>query len=323
MSWIKENKFLFGFIVVTGLGAGALGYLVLGAKGKYDEAQSTYTERANELNRLQRLAIYPNQKNLDKLVAQKEQVSAEVKKLSDGLIAQQLPIEDITPEKFQDKLNATARAVRAKAAAHSPPIQLGKDANSSAKFYLGFERYETAPPEKNAAPVVARQLKAMDWLINTMIDKNVGALTELVRDELPEEKGAKAEAKPEDKKGGGKPSPKEAASKLAIHRHNITLKLLCDQQHFRDFLNAIVANKQQYFVPRLITVKNEKATGPARSSVVAEVTAPPVDPNAPPAAGTPQTPTTAPVSQFIVGEERVEVTLLLEMLDFVEPAPAK
>ena len=46
MNWIKENRFLTGFIVVTLLGAGALAYLVMSAKATLDEADALYLKLA-------------------------------------------------------------------------------------------------------------------------------------------------------------------------------------------------------------------------------------------------------------------------------------
>ena len=37
MNWIKQNKFLSGFIAVMVIGVGALGYLLFTAKSRYDE----------------------------------------------------------------------------------------------------------------------------------------------------------------------------------------------------------------------------------------------------------------------------------------------
>lgn len=324
MNWIKENKFLFGFLIVMVLGVGAGGWFLLEAKGRSTEATENYQRRIAELNRLQRLPIFPNQKNLEKIVAQQTEVNTEVSKLASTLIAQQFPVEDLTPEQFQDKLKAAVTAVKNKAEQSSPPVKLPEP-----KFFLGFDPYETAPPPKEAAGVLGRQLKAIEWLCNQMIDNKIAELRPINRELLPEEKGrAKApEAKPATpaKAAPGKPGDKSAkgGSRYEVEKHPITLVFVTEQSRFRALLNAIVANKSQFFIPRLVSVKNEKPQAPPRvvEAVAPAPSAVPGAPGAPSpdAAAAPAVPA-APVvpATYIVGEEKVEVTLVLDLVDIRE-----
>ncbi|MEA3209973.1 MAG: hypothetical protein QOE70_3030 [Chthoniobacter sp.] len=325
MNWIKENKFLFGFLIMVGIGAGVLGFLVFSAMGRYDGERSTYEEKVAELNRYQRLPVFPNQKNLDKLLDQKKQVNEEVAKLASSLAGQQIPIEDMTPERFQDKLRASVTAVKTKAGQNRPPTRL-----TQAGFFLGFEKYETAPPDKQAATALGRELKVIEWLTTTLIEKNVIEIKALVREELPEEKGRVKveEAKPGAAKGGK--SDKDKAVRVAVQKHPIELTFICDQGSFREILNAIVQYKGQFIIPRLVTVKNEKEKGPPRIAAAAPAPAG-ADPLAPAPADAAAAAVVAaaaaaasvPVgSAYIVGEERIEVTLALEMVEFSE-VPAK
>ena len=55
MSWIKENQLLAGFAGVTLVGVGALGFLSLQSKGRYEETLATCEQDSQELNRLQTL----------------------------------------------------------------------------------------------------------------------------------------------------------------------------------------------------------------------------------------------------------------------------
>ncbi len=324
MNWIKENKFLFGFLVVMALGVGAGGWYLLGAKGRYDEAVSDYERRVGELNRLQRLPTFPNQKNLDKIVAQQNEVNAEVSALASSLMAQQIPLEELSPEKFQDELKKSVTAVKTKASQSSPAIKLPEP-----KFFLGFEQYETAPPAKEAAAELGRELKAIEWLCNQAIENKVAEIKRLDREALPEEKGrvkvqVKKPAAPA-KGAPGKPdATAKAGSRYEVEKHRIELTFVADQARFRQFLNAIVSHKGQFFIPRLVSVKNENTKAPPRIAAAAAVEVPAApDPNAP-AAATPPTvaaPTAPAVaSTYIVGEEKVEVTLVLEMVDFHEAA---
>ena len=323
MNWIKENKFLFGFLVVMALGVGVGGWFLLGASTRYEEATSDYQRRVGELNRLQRLPTFPNQKNLDKIVAQQSEVNTEVSARASSLIAQQIPVEDLTPEQFQDKLKASVTAVKTKASQSSPAVKVPEP-----KFFLGFDTYETAPPAKEAAGVLGRELKAIEWLCNQAIDNKVAEIKRLDREPLPEEKGRvrAQEKKPAvpAKAAPGKPDPNaKAGARYEVEKHRIEMVFVSDQARFRQFLNAIVSHKGQFFIPRLVSVKNENQKAPAR--IVAAVEAPPAPDAATPAAGTPPAAAApaapaapAVASTYIVGEEKVEVTLVLELVDFRE-----
>lgn len=320
MNWIKENKFVFGFLVVTVIGVAVGGWFLFGAMGRNDAAMEEYQRRVAELNRLQRLPIFPNKKNLDKIVGQQTEVNTEVSALASSLAAQQLPVEDVSPEQFQDKLKAAVTSIAAKAKGSSPVVKVPEP-----KFFLGFERYETAPPAKEAAGVLARELKAIEWVTNQLIDNKVVAITKLDRDPLPEEKGGTkappAPPAPLGKQAPGKPAEKGGV-KYEVEKHNIQLVFVADQVRFRKFLNAVADYKSQYFIPRLVTIKNEKPLAPARVLAAPPVAAvaDPAAAAAQPAPGTPAVPAAAPAA-YILGEEKIEVTLLLEMVDFREVTP--
>src|SRR5689334_13403011 len=104
MSWIKENKFLAGFTAATVVGAGALSFLLLQAKGKYDEASTNFEQESTELNRLQTLKPFPNTENLKKLEAQKKEHAAAIVQLQQSLRKLELPTEQVSAQQFQDRL---------------------------------------------------------------------------------------------------------------------------------------------------------------------------------------------------------------------------
>ena len=277
----------------------------------------------SELNRLQKLPTFPNQKNLDRLAEQKTEVNTEASALAAALVAQQIPMEDMSPESFQDKLKSVATAIQAKAKQGNPPTKL-----PSEKFFLGFERYETAPPAREAAAAVGRELKAIDWVVNKLLDNRVAEIRSLTRAELPEEKGR---IRAGEKKAPATPVPaKPAAGKAAgkggalakdtvdhqVELHRIDLVFIADQARFRQILNSITEYKGQFFIIRTLAVKNEKQVAPPRLLAAADGSA-----AAPAADGTAAG--AAPASSYLVGEEKVEVTLVLEFVEFSENQPAK
>ncbi|MCE9609769.1 MAG: Amuc_1100 family pilus-like protein [Chthoniobacter sp.] len=294
MNWIKENKFLTGFMVVMLLGLGGIGYLLFTAMGKYDAAQMEYSGKSAELTRLQKLNPSPTKKTLDQLVAQKKEASEVVADFQKSLAAISIPAEPMTPEQFQDKLKATKTAIVEKAAAAGTTLP--------AKFFLGFDAYEGRPPAADAATPLGRQLKGIEWVLTQLFDSRVIELGSegkdpIKRDPLPEESGKKAE-EPVKKGAGGS---KEAKAKPLVTTHSFEIKMVCKQDALARVLNALVGPQApQFFIPRLITVKNEKSTLPKTD----------LNPN----------PDKEKKSGgFILGEEKLQVTLVIDMVDFAAP----
>lgn len=327
MNWVQENKFFTGFIAVMVVGVGFLGFKVLSASGALEEAESAYNTKASAYNRLRRLDPFPSKKNLEAFEAQKAEAAQVINQFQAELAKKEFPLEPTTPEAFQDALKKAVTETRAKAAAAS--VTLPKD-----KFYLGFDRYETAPPDKDAAPALGRQLKAIEWVVEQLIAARIIELKELKRPELPEEKkGGTGQSRPpergsRDRGGdrGGKPSRPEL-----VTSHPFDLVFIGKPPQFSNFLNTVVSPKApQFYVPRAIRVTNQKQSGPPRAVENAEPPPPPVDPAAaPPAPGAapaPEAPAAPTVGDihYIVGEEAIEVALRLEIVDFAETtAPAK
>ena len=300
MNWIKENKFLAGFFAVMLAGLGALGYLLFAAMGSYDEATTRYNEQASELGRLQGLPLSPDKKNLDALVAQKKDAAEVVAAFQASLATKAFPLVPMTPEEFQDKLKATKTAAVERAAqggTHLPE-----------KFFLGADTYETRPPTPEAAAPLGRELKAIEWVLNQLFDNHVTDLEPMKRDPLPEESGKKG-----DKKG-----------KL-VSTHSFEITMVCRQPALAAIMNAITGPKApQFYIPRVVRIKSENEKGPQRVvNAPAPVPVPAATPNPPgaaPAAATPP-PQNGP-SQYIVGDEQLKITMVIDIVDFAEPAAA-
>lgn len=312
MNWIKENKFLTGFFVVTAVGAGTLGYLLFSAMGAADEAANLYATQAAELERLQNLPLSPNQKNLDALVAQKKDAVDAIEAFQATLAAKTFPVEQMTPEGFQDKLKATKNAVVEKAQGGT---QLPE------KFFLGFDPYETRPPDgKEVATLLGRQLKAIEWMFGQLIDSRVTEVKAIKREPLPEESG---------KTRGGEKGDKKGKAPL-LTTNSIELTIQCRQNALATFLNSLVSAKApQFYTIRAIRIKNENEKGPQRvdpNAILADpgaIALPPPGAAVPPP-GAPVAPA-APVqavTKYIVGEEQLEVTLQIEIVDFAPPTNA-
>jgi hypothetical protein len=304
MTWFKENKFLAGLLIVTVLGVGVLGYLLFASKSKYDESASAFEQQAAEFHRLESLQAYPDKANLETLEAQRVAHLGLIEDLQKSLAGAQMPMESITPNGFQDQVRVAVTQFTAKAGALSPPTELVKG------FYLGFGPYQSAPPSNDAASPLARELKVVQMIGNILLDHHVLAISRFDREALPEEAGkgrpvetAKAPAKP-----GGKP----AAAPL-LKSHALDIVFVAEQKEVQGILNALVTNKTQFLIPRYVSVQNTNEHAPPK--VPPE---PPADPTTPPA---PPDTTKPAKSQMLFGEEKVQVTLHLEIVDFNKPTP--
>jgi hypothetical protein len=322
MSALKQNPFLVGFGAAMVVGIGALGYLTYSAAEAHSAARAEYENAATDLNRLQNLRPFPNTENLAKVAEQKKELQEKVTKLQRELAASKIKVEDISPTGFQDKLRDTVARVSARAAESNVALPL----DDKQKFYLGFGTYQGEPPKGPAAPLLYRELRAIESLMNLILDVKNVAIKEFTRQPLAEEQGPKVAA-PEPKKGAGaKKGPADDDSKKVVQKDSFTLKFSTTPENFQRILSGIVNNKEQFLIPRHITILNEKPE--AQSKVVAAPPAPaaPVDPAAAAAAAAagavPAAPA-APTLEYVFGKELVEVTMALELVDVAEPeAPA-
>ena len=337
MSWVSENKFLTGFGGVILVGVGVLGYLTWSAMGKYETAVGEFDAAVGALKSTEGSKPSPNEANLKELAAQEQEVSDKVDALQKDLKSHVLATEPLTKEQFQDKLKESVARVSAKALERN--VLLGEKQD---KFYMGYARYQSAPPDDAAAPALGRQLRAIELIMGILISDSGGGieLKKLDREELPEERGVKR-AKSSDqsgKKKSGKDSGGENAGHHLVDKSSVTVKFLGPDKALRQVMNALAAHKQQFFIIRTVSVQNEKLESPQKLSAATPLAptpgpsdapnpaeAPPV-PAAVPAAPTPPAavPSPAPAApqgslQYAFGTEKVEATLEIEILDFADP----
>ena len=301
MSWASENKFLVGYGIVMVLGVGALGYQVFSASSAYDDATAEYTTKASTYNTLRHTAPHPNRENLASFEAQKKEAAAVVSAFQADLAKREFPMEPMTPEKFQDTLRKAVADLTKKAADTNVSLKTAE------KFYLGFNAYETKPPEADATTTLGRDLKAIDWFINQLVDTPIIELRKLTRPEFPGERGAPAAGAtpprpPAGLPGAGRPGAGATAANL-LSTHAFEVVIFCRQHQLAKILDTLVnPNTPQFFILRSIRIVNEQPKPPPR-----------VDPAA---AGAPPSGNVL----YIVGTESVEATLRVEIVDFAEPA---
>ncbi len=299
MNWIKQNKFLSGFIAFMVIGIGALGYLLFSAKSRSDEVQADYDTKVHELNRLEHLKPYPEDANLKQFDEQKKAHAAVIEELRKSLAALQYPVPTLTPEGFQDELRKTVTRVVAAAAEKGVMLPGGKEAG---KFFMDFDTYTAQPPRPEAAPVLGRQLRAAETLLMDLINVGVTSIEKFDRDKLPEEEGRGKK----DGDAAGKGGKGEKSAKELVTAHKFFIEFITEQARFNKALTDVIKSKEQFFIPRLVTVHNQADSAPPR--VIAVANQPGVNPGE------------DKRGQFIFGAEKLSVTLLVELIDFAETA---
>jgi hypothetical protein len=343
MNWIRENKFLTGFLAVMIVALAALGYLLWSGYSAYDEVSTKFDAQAKEYNRLRTLQPYPNGVNLAKFDEQKKQIVAAVEALRTELASLAIPLEPMEPQEFQNKLNAAVLAIREKAAKSNPPIHL-----PSEKFYLGLDEYQTTlPRDKAAAAALWRQLRAIEIVMNQLLDAKVQDITSLKRPKLAEESSPSAAPPPKGARGA------QPATAPLVTKQPIELAFVAEQPSVPRLLNGLTSTKKQFFIIRLLQIRNQAEKGPPRAGATPEGTpapeaapaapatepaapgAPPAAPAAPAEAAPPAAPATVPApaavgeprSKYVLGTEKVIVTMRVEIVDFpraeATPSPKK
>src|SRR5688572_14185559 len=233
MSVLKQNPFLAGFGAVMVLGVGALGYLTYSAADAHSTAETDYKEKQQELTRLQGLKPYPHQESLAKYVEQKKAFQAKVTALQDKLAASKIKVEDISPTEFQNKLRDTVAKIAARAAESNVKFP---DADKQ-KFYLGFNVYQGEPPKAAAAPRLYRDLKAIESVLNIILETKNVTIKELKRDQIAEEKDVKPATQPQDK--NKKPGGKSESDNSIVQKDSFTITFSTTQENFQRILSGI------------------------------------------------------------------------------------
>jgi hypothetical protein len=197
MNWFRENRFLGTFLIGFGLCALGAIWFLFAAKRDWEEASTRFKQTAAELNRLERLAPYPNPENLRKMKAHTENYAHALTKLKEELKLRGTWPSPIAPSEFQSHLRLAMLAISDKARANKVKLP--------DKFYLGFDEFASALPNEVAAPLLGQELAQIEWLVGSLLDAHVEALTSFRRTPLPDERGA-AMAVPSPAPGAG-PTP--------------------------------------------------------------------------------------------------------------------
>jgi hypothetical protein len=305
MNWFRANPFLGRFLVVFSVGAlGAVWFLV-NAKSDWDDAALDFNRTASELNRLERLAPYPSSENLRKIKTHAGDYGARLAKLKDELKAHVVPLPSMAPNEFQSHLRLAMTAAAAKSRANK--IKLPD------KFCLGFDEFASALPSEVAAPLLGQELVQIEWLLDTLFEARVETVTSFRRTPLPEEHGTTLRPTAPISRTRGSIA---STDPRVLERNVVEATFVSTPAAARKVLNQISAADQQFFVVRLLHVRNEKDKGPPRQ-IAADPTGGAGPASSPVPFSSPEAKPSPAALNFIVGNERIETTAKIEIVRFL------
>lgn len=304
MNWLRENRFLGTFLIVLGVGTVCAVWFLFSAKSDWDDAAIRFQQTAAELNRLERLAPYPSGENLRRMKAHADDYAASFARLQDELKTRVSSIAPMAPNEFQSHLRLAMTSVASKARANKVKLP--------DKFYLGFDEFASALPNEAAAPQLGQELTQIEWLLDTLFEARVDALTSFRRTPSPNEHGnALAPASTPNRK----PAPMALAGPKPLERKVVEATFVSTPAAARKVLNRITGTNEKFFIVRLLHVRNEKDKGPPREPA-ADAAGVAVDSPPSPAANSEAKPSPAAALNFIVGNERIETFARIEIVRF-------
>ncbi len=340
MNWIKQNPFYVILGVLTLLGCVGTGVFIFQARSAYDTVSSDYDDQARELLRLQALKPFPDAENQEKLVLDLAGYQEQTVGLRKQLEGFNIPVQPTTPGEFQQLLLDTVNRVKKEARQANVEIPEG--------FFLGFGEYENNLPKNEATPGLLRQLIAAEKLVKLMIGNNVVKITGLARDAVPAERATSAAPTPTPtpsrrprRPSRGKEKEKatpQVAEDESIVRYGFDIAFTGQHAAFQSILNELT-QMPSFFVVRGVQVRNERPQAPLRGAAAAVGLLSGQSAFGPD--GNPIEPAFAPLDQpiegdeggaedndvssleFVLGREKIDVVMRIELLQFEPPQPAK
>ena len=326
MDWVRNNKFLAGFLGVLIVAIGGVGFWLYSTQSTYNQVSQEYSTQVTELKRLENLNPYPEEANLQRFAEQKKEFAEAVTTLQENLAKMSAPTDrPLSPTDFQNRLREVVSEISGYASQNG--VALPPD------FYLGFEIYRSALPDASAAAGLTTELGDVQMIVHSLINRKIDKITFIKRAPLPGETFA-AGPTPVPVPPGARPAQKGAE---LVVRHPIEISFSANPNAFRGVL-ADITTASRLFVTRALQIKNQVDKGPVRGQDATGVpggtgrpTPGPAPTPAPAPAGAPAAaPGAAPADQplpekgpaplrYVVGQEKLDVLMNIELLRVLPP----
>lgn len=241
MSWIQENKFAAGLGGFTAVAAAGLIFWGIKAGGAYNQAKDEYTAAADAVDSMAKAKLYPNEQNLQakkKAVTDYEKSVGDLTKAFDKFRAPTPP--NVEPAEFSETLlKAKDAAAKAFAEVKPTPTEL------PAEFFLGNEDYTGKPPEKEATGILTYQLEAISEMVANLAKAGPSKILNIHRPKLAEEEGKVFDAK-------GK----------SFRALPVEISFSGNEESVREFLSSLDDSEKHYYVVRSLRIVNERLKAP-------------------------------------------------------------
>ncbi len=325
-----------GFLLCSG----GSGYYLYQASEANSTALAELQTVSSNLTKIQGSTPSPDENNLEKLTEQRKEATQALEQLTSEVKGLNLVAADLKPTDFQKILNEKSQSITKLAEANSVTIPQN--------FYFNFTNYTKSVPKESATPQLGRQLHVAELLCKLLIQTVPFELKSFERTELDLEKDPSAISKEKEKeaaaakdkeksrdkgdkdKAKDKSKPKDPPKPI-FESSLFRLNFISRPANLREFLNAVASEKSCILVTRKLKVENEKQKGPSKKGPELDALGGglPTGPNPnilggivpePAALGLGTNPSSpgSEVSQFIVGDEKIEVNMLVELVSFVE-----
>jgi len=245
----------------------------------FSAESEAYDTGSAALTRLRDARPFPDAKNLERVSAELEETKKILEQLSSVVQAQSPPLDkSLTPEKFQDALNAKVNELAELAAA--------KETALPEDFYLGFGEYWTQPPSPEAAPFLGQQLEIISHIASLVVAAGATELLGVKRQQLPIEGATPAT-------DGIESEQREPALTMSP----FDIAFVSDHSSFQNAFAAIVTSNPMVLV-RLLSVVNSQPLSPPKAGV-------PID------AAPAENPSTEESIPVVFGREKLTVKMRL------------
>jgi hypothetical protein len=233
---------------------------------------------------------FPDDAHLKEVQANVEAYKKSITDFVTSLNKMEVPVAEISPQKFQDDLRVAADNLR-KATANKTALP--------ENFFFGFDAFRTQLPPRGETQELNREFLAIKSLIDAIVPLGITSIDALVR-----HAGA-APAAPDPK--AAPPKPNEAVAK-PLPFDSFTLGITAPQNSFFSAFDKIPANPG-FLVVRSMTIENTSPTAPLKAD-----TGKPKPATAP----APTSPGASEKLPMIFGSELVKATVVFEILEFPE-----
>jgi hypothetical protein len=235
---------------------------------------------------------------------------ASLDKLKAELATHVFAVPQLQPNEFQSRLLDAITSTTRNASEHRVKLP--------ANFKLGFDEFVSTLPKTEDAPRLGQELAQIQLLLDMIIEARVDGITMFRRVGHEATASPAAPTMPTPAPSRLSPTQPPAGAK-AIESRAVEFTVSAPPSAARKIVNGIAAATDQFFIMRTLHVKSQKDKGPPREATVAGAATAPVATPAPasaPAPGASPAATPAGAIQFIVGNEHIDLSARVDLVDF-------